>query len=62
MWIKASGNITGKQEIKGKSDLIWKAGLFIGCIKMKEQIIQKGELLDVGSENGFSKLDLLDIF
>lgn len=29
---------------------------------MKEQIIGKGELLDVGSENGSSKLDLLDTF
>lgn len=33
---------------------------FFGCIRMKEQIIEKGELLDVGSENGSSKLDLPD--
>lgn len=41
---------------------MWKAGLSIGCIRTKEQTIEKGELIHVGSENGSSKLDLLAPF
>jgi len=37
-------------------------GLSIGSIRMNNQTTEKVELIDVPSENGSSKLDLLDTF
>lgn len=41
---------------------MWEAGIFVGCIMVKKQTIEMGELIDVGSENCSPKLDLLSTF